>query len=466
MTPDAGQPGSEAPAQRRAASVRLRRPGAEEATGARMLDPATQSLGEALRVTFRVLQLGMLVLLALFVFSGYQTIGESERGIPLWLGVPRGERNPGPSLSAPFPLGDLIKVRTGTQQLELNREFWYSLEGRDPGQTPAQHAAAGIQRELKPGRDGSLVTGDGYQAHLRCTVLFRRVDATRWARNMHPTDEEAIVRAAVQRGLVQAVAETSLENLLKQREQGQAGALAERAREIAQRSLDRAESGIEIDGLTVREPIPPLGVYKAFTDVETASANSKRELEEARAQAAETLNVMAGAAASGLLELIARYEEALAAADASAASGILDSIDAILGGRDEAAQVSGRVAGMIADATAYRSTVVSRRRSEYRSFQAKYAQYVSNPQVVLQSEWVDAWKVFAGRGLVEKLIVPRGTESLEMVINADPEILRQRQRDARLQENLRARQQRDEMFRENQFRTDTTSQVYSADPGR
>ena len=47
------------------------------------MDPANQSLAEALRLSFRVLQVVILVLVVLFVFSGFQTVDEGQSGVLL-----------------------------------------------------------------------------------------------------------------------------------------------------------------------------------------------------------------------------------------------------------------------------------------------------------------------------------------------------------------------------------------------
>ena len=45
------------------------------------MDPANQSFADALRLSFRILQLGMLALLAVFLFSGFQTVEEGDLGV-------------------------------------------------------------------------------------------------------------------------------------------------------------------------------------------------------------------------------------------------------------------------------------------------------------------------------------------------------------------------------------------------
>ncbi|MFM7260582.1 MAG: hypothetical protein ACKO3W_08260, partial [bacterium] len=79
-----GPPTGERPdaidAPRRAASARFE-VGAREDGGLRdALDPATQSLGEALRLSYRILQVGILALVVLFLFSGFQSVKEGDTG--------------------------------------------------------------------------------------------------------------------------------------------------------------------------------------------------------------------------------------------------------------------------------------------------------------------------------------------------------------------------------------------------
>ena len=45
------------------------------------MDPANKSLTDALHMSFRVLQFVIIVLLVLFLFSGFKTIGNNESGV-------------------------------------------------------------------------------------------------------------------------------------------------------------------------------------------------------------------------------------------------------------------------------------------------------------------------------------------------------------------------------------------------
>src|SRR6185369_16563350 len=55
------------------------------------VDSGSQALAEALRSSFAIVKLVMIVLLAVFLFSGFFTVGPQEKAIILRLGRPLGE---------------------------------------------------------------------------------------------------------------------------------------------------------------------------------------------------------------------------------------------------------------------------------------------------------------------------------------------------------------------------------------
>ena len=101
--------------RRRPATVQLRQggPAGGAGDGGSPLggtDQSTQALGDALRVVYRFLQLGMIVLVVVFLFSGLKSVKEGERGIRVALGkVEADDLTPGFHLSLPQPLGDVLK---------------------------------------------------------------------------------------------------------------------------------------------------------------------------------------------------------------------------------------------------------------------------------------------------------------------------------------------------------------------
>ncbi|GMV25026.1 MAG: hypothetical protein AMXMBFR58_10570 [Phycisphaerae bacterium] len=438
---------------RRGVSASLTSPGMSGIDPADAMDPANQSLQDAIRITYRLVQLGMVVLAVLFLFSGMRGVKEGEQGIRLLFGKRDPELvQPGLGFSAPYPLGELVKVSTGVVSLDLSDEFWPGLSAEDKTKSIAQLMGS---NSLKPEKDGSVITADGGLAHTQWRVRYSRTDPGQFSENLLPEIEERLVKAAVQRGVVQAAAQTKVDDLLKQ-SNDDAGSLASRAREIAQATLDKAKSGITIDRLSLIEKMPPLNLRDKFAAVQTAQQNAQKNRESAVSTAQQRLSKMAGGAAPTLVNLIDQYEVALEKQDTQAQERLLAQIDAILDGRAEepALRVAGEVTKLIVDATQYRSSIANKRRSDLAAFLAKQEQFASNPLVTVHREWSDSMREFAGRDSVQTMLLPLGTRTLTVMLNRDPEIARRLETKVREAEAQESRADRERRQKEAQFRTD------------
>jgi membrane protease subunit HflK len=435
----------------RPASMTLRSEESGVNTGG--LDPANQSLADALKLVFRGLQVAMVVLLGVFAFSGLQTVNEGENGIKLLFGRPvASDLKPGPQFAAPYPFGELIKVRTGGEQMELSDSFWPKLT-EEQKKLSVEKAAAFNKPTLKPGEDGSNITADQNLAHTRWLVQYSRRNPRANIENVLQEDEAKLVQAAVERGVVHALAGTEIDVLLKQSGSDQSS-VAKRAQLIAQETLDQVQSGIVIEQLTLKEKSPPFPVFGSFTGVQTAEQKAGERRTAAESQARNTLNAMAGAAWEPLVDQIEAYERAIARGDEAEQTKIMGTIDALFDGREVQVRdqkikgaLAGQVAAMMNEARQYRSTVVSQRRTELASFQAKLTQFKTNPDLVVQRDWADAMSKLMHRDTVEVFWMPPGTERVEMWLNRD--IYKQRQQEAaRKREELKAKDERNRIEQE------------------
>ncbi len=438
------RPGESGP--RRPASVTFRTDRGDEAS---QLDPANQSLAEALSLVFKILQFAMLILFAAFALSGFSSVNENEKGIRLLFGRQTGrDLAPGPYFSAPLPLGEMVKVDTGQVTLEIDETFWPQLSAEDR-KKPIQDLAKMGKPSLKPGEDGSVLTADANLAHALWSVRYRRDSAFNYAQNVLPEAERPIVQAAVERGIVQAVSQVTIDELLKQSSSDQ-GSVATRARELAQESLDTIHSGIKIEQLTLKDKTPPFNVYGDFSKVQSAVQTAGAKRDKAQADARNILSAAAGEAYEPLIKLIDQYEQAIARNDAPGQAAVMANIRGIFEGREvklgettyRAKLVTGQATNIINDALQYRSSVVSQRSAELASFQAKLAQFKANPNVVIQREWADAMTVFLDKPLVEIFNLPLGTQVAELWINRDPDWVKQAAEAIRRARNLKAEEQR------------------------
>lgn len=448
----------------RGPSVRLREGGQTAAGGVSLrMDPANQSLADALRFTYGLLKLSMVVLVLLFLVSGIKTINEGERGIRVLLGQPQSlNLTPGIHWGFPYPIGEMIRVGAGTAEVALGTAFMPEAPGIRPD-ADDQALAIAIERfstssKLQPDRAGSNITADLNIAHTQWTVNYRRTDHRQYAENMLPEQERSLVRLATQRGVVLTLSGLTIDELLKQT--GESAAAA-RVREIAQRTLDEIDSGIAIDRVTLIRKIPPAFLLERFSSVQSAAQNAGRAREDSLLRRDRLLNEVAGAAAVPLIDHINEYERLIELAETEAAAALLTQIDAILDGRPAqigerihaAGLISGQVAELLEQTRSRASSRVSQAIADRDLFRAKLVQYESNPRLMIARDWSAAMTAFLAKPFVQTMILPEGGTTAELLINEDPAIVRELDRERKRQEAQRAADERFESFQRDLFRS-------------
>lgn len=425
---------------RRRASINLR-DGDSGGVGA-LMDPANQSLNDALKVTYRLIQFGMIALVAIFALSGFQSIKNYERGVRITFGeVESTDLQPGFAFSWPRPLGEIIRVPTGDESLSVGREFFPNLRPEDANKSLQELATLG-GGELKPEQDGFVVTGDLNVAHGKFTaVWFRRPERVRQnVENIQPEDEVKLVQTAVMRGVVHAAARVSVDEFLTgkpdpSRPDGMPD-VAETIRAVANSTLDGMKAGIEVRTVTIDMRTEPLSLIGEFAKVQSMQTAALKEIETARQEAVETLQETAGEAGTVLTKLIDAYDVALSSGKAAEAEATLARIDGLLEGREVemngervSARVTGAAAGVISSSQQYRATIAGRAQAEAATFKARLEAFKSNPSVVLISDWADAYRAFLERSTVDVWVLPGGLGTLQLMLNRDPEYVRKLERD-------------------------------------
>ncbi|MBY0262141.1 MAG: hypothetical protein K2Q20_07335 [Phycisphaerales bacterium] len=423
---------------RQRASVTLRQQGqATTQTMSDLMDPANRSLADALKIAFRLLQGSIVLMVGLYVASGYQQVEEGQRGVRLMLGkIDQENIPPGPNWSAPAPIGDMLRVNTGVQSLDIKEAFFPRLSAdeekmlADPKMR--ENSLGGGANSLDPDYDGVLLTGDGSIVHARWRVTYKRTDDGRSLRNIaqeppasdamdQRSIEERLVAAAVQRGIVHAASKMTIDQVL-------AGLAREPAREEANRMLQALDAGIAIQSVDMTDKMPPRQVIKNFNDVQAAQAEAAKAVEEARGDARQMLAETAGEAAPALLAKIDTYEKQLATKDAGAEATLAAIHDVMMrrastsGGTPLDVTLSGRVARVVGEAEQYRTSVATRAESDAGVFEAKRQAFKANPSVFLSNEWTDAVGSFMRRDTVQALALPANLSRTVLMINRDPEL--------------------------------------------
>ncbi|MCC5822039.1 MAG: hypothetical protein LAT64_02000 [Phycisphaerales bacterium] len=450
------------PVSTRGASVRLRDGSADRtAAGGPRMDPANQSLADALRFTYGLLKFAMVILVAMFFVSGVKTIHEGERGIRVFLGKPTAMNlTPGIHPNLPYPMGEMIRIGEGSVEVKLGRDFM--PQGANINTEDLAMAARAEQfsssAKLRPGRAWSNITSDLNIAHTQWTATYRRTDHLDYARNILPEQEDRLVRSAVRRGVVMTMATVTIDDLLKLSAES---AVSARVREIAQSTLDEVGSGITIDRVTLSRKLPPIFLVQRFNSVQAAAQRAGEERERALLDRDQRLNEVAGNAANVLIEAINEYERLIELGENEQAETLLVQIDALLEGRPAeingqayaAGLVSGRVSELLEMTRTVVSSRVSRAIADRDLFHAKLTQFESNPRLMIARDWSEAMTEFMAKPFVQAMYLPRGTSMTELLINEDPAIVRELDRERKRQEVQRATDERMQRFRDDLFRT-------------
>jgi len=258
----------------------------------RPMDSGSQALSEALKSSFFVVKIVMVLLVFVFLGSGFFIVGPNERAIVLRLGKPVGEGEkallgPGLHKALPYPIGDKTIVSiTGIQRV-TSRAGWYAV-------TPEQELAGAeppAGSTLNPAADGYALTADGNIVHTRATLTYRINDPIRYVFNF--VNASNAVLNALDDAVLYTAAHFKVDDILTRDVAGYADAVKSRVKEL----VDKQNLGIQVDQCTPQS-VPPRQLKEAFNSVLRAELGRNQALDVAKSSANQTLSrASAGAAA-------------------------------------------------------------------------------------------------------------------------------------------------------------------------
>ena len=421
----------EVEAPRRAASARFDVAGRDDLGMRDALDPATQSLGEALKLSYRLLQVGILALVVVFIFSGFQSVPEGSTGVKTLFGGiagAEGEEQLQPGLQPfwPYPIGDLV-VFEQRRTLRLDRQFWPAALNRgDARQKTLQEQidSADPNAGLRPGADGSLLTKDGDLVHAQFEAEYVIADAVKFLKSTDPANADRLVVAALMQAAVESASTLTLAEFTDTRD-----IVGPTVRERAQHTLDKIGVGIELASVRATERIAPLPVQNKFRDVQTSREYAKGEVERSRQNAVTILTQIAGGEVyNELLGMIRDYETAIE-------SGKKDDAEAILvrlGARMEAPDIGGEVAKLVSKARASEASQRARLEREAERIDGLAASFRGSSKAVVQQLWLDAVRDVMDNPQAEVFAAPNLLGLFNLRITSSAELMQAR-RDAQIQ---------------------------------
>ena len=368
------------------------------------MDPANQSLADALRLSFRILQLVILVLVVLFVFSGVRTVDEGETGVLTRWGriVPVGGDEalaPGLRYSLlPYPAGEFVLFSEENRVGSVERTFWPDLQ--DQTRQRAMERAR-TSDELRPGRDGYLLTRDGDIAHLRIAAEYRVEDPVSFVGAVRETEADRFVTLALERACLSVAVQLSLQEIIDLNDEHK-----DAIRLAAQRTLDELGTGLRIDEILVPEPpSAAFAIEQSRQDLQEAIVAAERTVEAAGRRADEILTSVSGPANQQLVEMIEQYEDALDLDRVDEAETVLTAINDLL----DSDLAAGEVSSIISDARSYGAQIEVSLGAEAVRFRTQLENFRRHPGYVVQEAWMNAYQDVISRSDAELFFLPPGT---------------------------------------------------------
>ncbi|HOX56793.1 MAG TPA: protease modulator HflK [Candidatus Paceibacterota bacterium] len=276
------------------------------------VDAGSQALAEALRSSFAIVKVLMVLLALLFLASGMFTVGPQERAILLRFGKPVGQGEaalllPGLHWSLPYPIDEVIKVSISGVQQVSSTVGWYAV-------TPEQ-MLAGVEPQagatLNPVEDGYALTADANIIHTRATLTYRIKDPIQYVFSF--VNASNAVQNALDNSLLFATARFKVDDILTRDIAGFQEAVRRRATQLA----DLQNLGIVIEQCAVQS-VPPRQLKDAFASVLKAEVMRSKVLNEARS-AENQLTNKASADAESLVNLAQSYRTNLVSSIAAQA---------------------------------------------------------------------------------------------------------------------------------------------------
>jgi len=361
----------------------LAKPGSSEKAVGGELDAAGKSLSEALRISFVVLKMIMIVLVVAFLASGLETVGSDEQALVLRFGRIRGvgeKRLLGPGLHwvFPYPVEKIVKIPVAKKvNLSIN-SFWYfqkKSELLSPG--PKDRTRPGPT--LSPVKDGYCITRSGEQdrniagfigsdyniVHCKLQLTYQVDDPERFFKNVYVEDVKPgqdyfdvikksitpLLEFLVEDAVVSAMVHYTIDEAISSQAR-----IPNHVKKLLQAKLNKIDSGIKVVSVQLTDITWPRQVDAAL----------------AKTYAENTLNEAAGPIAADLL----------AALEDETTSGEEKELPW--------SQLAGQAQEKIARARAYRTEVVETARANAEYLQKILPEYRKRPRLVIQEIYQDA----------------------------------------------------------------------------
>jgi membrane protease subunit HflK len=287
------------------------------------LDAGSQALAEALRSSFAIVKIVMVLMVLLFFGSGFFQVGPSEKAVILRFGRPVGEGKgvllgPGLHWSFPYPIDEVVKIPITEIQKVTSTTGWYFTTPEQ--ELSGEELPAGAS--LNPAIDGYAITADRNIIHTRATLNYHIDDPIPYIFNFVSASNS--IQNALNNALLFTAAKFNVDDILTRDVAGFQDAVLARVSDLT----EQEHLGIVIDNCQVQS-VAPRQLQDVFAQVTIAQQNQSRQINDANTYRDKTLLNAAAQASAVTTEAStasANYVKAIQA-DAKAFTDLLPAFE-------------------------------------------------------------------------------------------------------------------------------------------
>ncbi len=377
------------------------------------MDAPNQSLADALRVSFRILKVVLIIVIVLYFGSGIQKLEQNEKALVLRLGKIRDkvEGPGGPVWTFPRPIDQLIKVPVAEKRtMTLHRQDLLVKEGED---------RSSLRRTggLDPKLDGSIMTGDRGLVHAQWIVTYEIDDLRKFYINVFDAEkkgeragEKPLIELAVENAAIEVIGQMAAVDVVR----NEISKIQERVQSKAQATLDALETGIKIANIDAK-PSWPVQTKAAFEMVTNASSNKRKKKDDAEKRSKEILNGTAGPAHAALKVLFDEYLAAKRTKDQGVASSKMAEIEDVI-----LHQATGQASEVIQEARSFKKMALEDIQADALEFRALLPEYKRNPEMLFSRLWYEAQEKILSNPKITKRHLPAHQKEVRLIIGPDP----------------------------------------------
>jgi membrane protease subunit HflK len=400
------------------------------------MDTAGRSLSEALRISFIILKVIMVILVIAFLASGFKTVGSDERALVLRLGRIRGVGEgrllgPGPHWIFPYPVDEIIKIKVEKKVNLATDAFWYFQTEQE--KLTGQQRPVRPDTPLDPKRDGYCLTRSEWRGEVpvsdvneqnnaaalgRLRVRYNRTDVnapienvravnsqidssgndynivhSKWQLTYQIDDPERFFKnilvddvkpdetyfdvatrsvTPLLKDLLESAVVSTMVNYTIDEAISSKESIPDDVKKLMQDMLDDINSGIKVVSVYLTDVTWPRQVDEAFLASIKASNTRQKTVTDARSYAENTISGAAGPVAEKLFNAL--HDNTISEKDKE----LLWS------------SVAGQAQKILATARAYRTKVVETAKANADYLERLLPEYRKHPKLVLQRIYLDA----------------------------------------------------------------------------